>query len=287
MRQHRCVRTSQLRALGLSADGIAYRVSVGRLHPVHRGVYSVGTPAATALERANAAVLACGDRALLSHESALALWGLRHQGWPSRMEVTAPTGHRHPGLRAHRSRTLTRADVRRRHGIRVTSAARTLLDCAPRLGGPALTRAVNDALRARAITREQLTELLRRCPNHPGAAALNPHAATVTGITRSGLEDEFLAFCRRFGLPRPQVNAQVGGYEVDAYFAEAGLIVELDGWEFHNDRRTFERDRLRDAEALAAGLGTMRITWERLHRHPHEESTRLAAILARRSSGPG
>ena len=71
----------------------------------------------------------------------------------------------------------------------------------------------------------------------------------------------------------------MGGYEVDAYFAQAQLIVELDSWEFHQDRAAFERDRERDVDHLAAGLRTARITWERLVESPAQEAQRLAAIL--------
>jgi len=53
--------------LGLSDGGIAYRTRIGRLHRVYRGVYAVGRRALTPLERASAAVLACGPGAALSH----------------------------------------------------------------------------------------------------------------------------------------------------------------------------------------------------------------------------
>ena len=64
------------------------------------------------------------------------------------------------------------------------------------------------------------------------------------------------------------------------------VIVELDGWDFHNDRRTFEADRSRDADTLVAGFVTIRITWERLHEHPCREAARLRRILASRASEP-
>ena len=78
-------------------------------------------------------------------------------------------------------------------------------------------------------------------------------------------EDEFLAFVQRYGLPTPQINVIVHGREVDAYFPDAKLIVEADGWAFHNDRQAFESDRERDAENLRHGLNTLRITKQRMH----------------------
>lgn len=103
--------------------------------------------------------------------------------------------------------------------------------------------------------------------------------------TRSEFEDDFLEFCERFGLPRPLINTIVGGYEVDALFAAEQVIVELDGWEFHRDRGSFESDRNRDADTLAGGLVTVRITRERFNATPDNEAARLQRILEQRRHG--
>jgi very-short-patch-repair endonuclease len=84
-------------------------------------------------------------------------------------------------------------------------------------------------------------------------------------------------------LPKPEINVGIAGYEVDVLFREQRVIVELDGYEFHGTRQAFERDRERDTAMLAAGLITVRITWERLTRGPKQEAERLSAILAARS----
>jgi very-short-patch-repair endonuclease len=78
------------------------------------------------------------------------------------------------------------------------------------------------------------------------------------------------------------VNTRAVGYEVDALFRPERLIVELDGWDFHGTREAFESDRDRDAETLAAGFETVRITWERLKSDPEREAARLHAILVAR-----
>ncbi len=285
-RQQGNVTRAQLLALGLGPAGIACRVRTGRLHREHRGVYSVGRPARTALERASAAVLACGPEALLSHAWALALWALRRGGWPAGVpEVTVPGDRRPKGIRVHRSTSLSRRDARHHHGIRVTSPARTLLDNAERLSERALARAVNDAMRAPHCNENQLAELLTRCPNHRSAHLLTPFVELRGAPTRSELEDAFLAFCERFELPGPLTNTRVGGYEVDAYFPAQRLIIELDGWDFHNDRLTFETDRRRDADALLAGIATVRVTHERMHGQPEREAELLRGILAGRAPG--
>jgi hypothetical protein len=64
--QHGVVTTAQLAAAGLGRRAVAHRVAHCRLVRLHRRVYHVG-PTAAPLSREMAAVLACGDRAALSH----------------------------------------------------------------------------------------------------------------------------------------------------------------------------------------------------------------------------
>ena len=249
-RQHRNVTRAQLLALGLSPEAIQRRVQPGRLHREPPGVYSVGTPATTPLELAAAAVLACGDRAVLSRESALALWG-QAKRWPKMPRVITPSRIRqagHPNAR-HGPRPK---DIRTHHGIRTTSLARTLLDCAPSMTEKALAPIVNGALRSLYMTKTQLADVCERNPSHPGTKLLNPFVQSRTGPTRSEFEDAFLKLCENCGLPSPEVNTIVCGYDVDVLFARERSIVGLDGYDFHNDRQSFETDRLRDADTAEA-----------------------------------
>jgi very-short-patch-repair endonuclease len=275
-RRHGYVTRQQLLDLGVGASAIKRRLRAGRLIRVHAGVYAVGHVPTTPVARAAAAVLACGESAVLSHGSAAALWGFQKR-WPEPIEVTTPTHHRRPGIRVHRCGTLTRRDLTTHRGIRVTSPARTVRDIAPSLSDQALTRAVNDGLVGPYLRRAELAELLTRLPCERLAAQLSGPE-----ITRSELEDAFRRFARRHGLPAPRCNARVAGREVDVLFAEAGLIVELDSWRFHGTRAAFESDRERDAQMLAAGLSTVRVTWERLREAPEREAARLKGILAAR-----
>ncbi len=286
-RQHGNIAHAQLIALGLTESQIFYRVKMGRIHRVHRGVYAVGRPPKTALERAAAAVLACGSGAALSHRSALALWGLGH--WTRTIEVTAPGDHRPKGIRVHRARGLTPRDLRTHQGIRVTSPARTLLDCAPRLTDRALSRAANDARRSpqARLRIHHLADVIERFPYHPGAAYLKPLLRVKGGPTHSEWEDAFPAFCERHGLPEPVMSTRVAGHLVDALFPSVRVIVELDGWDFHSDRDAFESDRDRDADTLAAGYHTVRITWQRMHERPMREAERLHQIIRRWGASSG
>ncbi len=283
-KQHGYVMRRQLLGLGLGEDAIDYRIRIGRLIQVYAGVYAVGTLPVGREAHAHAAVLACGDGAVLSHGSAAALWKYAKH-WPPRFEVIATWDRRRRGIKVHRTKTLTRRDITRQLGVPVTSPARTVFDMTPRLKTDgALRRFVNDARLTRTFHLSDLAELLERHPRHPATKRLtqflDPRAG---GPTRSEFEDAFTDFARQYGLPAPVTNTRLLGFEVDALFPEHRLIVELDGAEFHLDRYAFESDRDRDAELLAAGYVTVRITWERLKLQPAREAERLRRILRNRA----
>jgi hypothetical protein len=279
--QHGNITTEQLLAIGMGKRAVYYAVETGRLFRAFRGVYGVGHPPVTPLQRAAAAVLACGARAALSHGSAMTLWGFWKR-WDEPFEVTLAVDRRPNGIRTHRCSTLRRRDVAIRQGIRVTGPARTVLDCAPRIRPKSLTRTINDARRAKLLTLEDLADVVARNPSHAGTPLLRPELENPHNPTRSGGEDDFPGFCQRYGLPAPVMNTVLHGFEVDAYFPEQRLIVELDGWPYHRDRSAFESDRDRDATMLMHGIPTVRITYDRIDEDPDREAARLLAILDRR-----
>ena len=274
----------QLREVGLEENAIDYRVRVGRLYRVFRGVYSVGAPAITPHQRASAAVLACGSGAALSHGSAMVLWGYWRQ-WDKPFEVTVVGDRRTKGIRVHRSTTLRRQDITTQLGIRVTTPARTLLDMSPRWQDKALKRAVNNALNSLWLTEDQVADTLARHPTAPGTKRIAKLIGLPGTAPRSGWEDDFPAFCATYGLPAPVMGQPMAGYILDALFPAEKVIVELDSWPFHKGKPSFEGDRERDAEMLARGFATVRVTEERLDERPEQEAKRLHAILARRRPG--
>jgi hypothetical protein len=140
---------------------------------------------------------------------------------------------------------------------------------------------VNDARLTNTFHLTDLAELLDRHPHAPATKRLGPFLY-ATGTTRSELEDKFVAFARRYGLPEPTINMRMGRTEPDILFGDERVIVEIDSWRFHSDRGAFESDRDRDAERLAAGFETVRVTEERLDNTPVREAERLHAILRAR-----
>jgi hypothetical protein len=272
-RQHGVVTRAQLLALGFHPRAITYRLRLGRLHLLYRGVYAVGHRPPSPLATAMAAVLACGVGAALSHLSAGALWRILPR-WGRPVDVTAPKDRRHPGIRVHRS---THAEITVAYGIRVTTPAQTLLDLADVLNDQDLARATNEAYVLNLTTPEKLATFLTRSPGRR-TSRLAPHT-NATGATRSPLEDDFLPFCKRHRIPTPETGQRIAGHLVDFVWRERRLVAELDGWGFHKTRLSFETDRDRDADLLNAGFRTIRITKRRLTKNPTKEAKRLRDIL--------
>jgi len=280
-RQHGVVSRAQVRELGLSPSGIGHRVRRGNLHIVHRGVYAVGH-AAVALDGLRmAAVLACGPDAALSHVSGAALLGFR-ETTSVLFDVTARTRASRPGLRVHRA-ALDPRDVVTVCGIPVTAPARTLIDLADVLTDDATVRAFEEAIRLRLLTPADVEEVLER---HPGRRAIPLLTAQLSrhlpGIqrTRSELEKAFVRLVETHDLrPRPQINAHVAGYEVDALWPARGRVVELDGLAFHRTRAAMRRDYGKALALTRAGLHVVRLDWEQVTAHAEATARTLGALL--------
>jgi hypothetical protein len=232
-----------------------------------------------------AAVLACGPLAVLSHRSAAALWDMRPRS-PFVPDVCVPTraGRGQPGIAVHRSGTLDARDVTTHRGIPVTTPARTLIDLAEVVPRRVLERAMDEAEAELRLDWRTVRDAIARHPGRVGAArvrsVLDRHDVGST-LTRSALEEMVLDSCDRHGLPRPEVNATVGGLEVDFWWPAKGLVLEADSRRHHDTRAAFERDRARDATRLVEGLRVVRVTYRRVTETPEEVASLLAALLAR------
>ena len=205
--------------------------------------------------------------------------------WPDEPEVSVARERRPPGIQVHRRSDLPRREKTRQLGIPVTTPERTLLDCARRLKGQKLTRFVNDGLLSPFVHDGALRDVIERHPKHRGAAPLTPFLKRKGGRTRSELEDRLVAFCEHHELPQPEINVPMNGRVVDAFFRAERVIVEIDSYEFHSDKPTFELDGEKDADAAAKGLMTVRLTDGRMKEDPGREAGRLRGILDARREG--
>jgi hypothetical protein len=284
-RQHGVVCHRDLRAAGLSPSAIGRAAATGRLHRIHLGVYAVGHRALVADGLRLAAVLACGDRAVLSHTTAAAVWEVRPSA-SGLVHVTVPTdaGRRPPrGVRLHRCAALRDEERAVVGTMPVTSLARTLLDVARGLSPAALARVLDRSEVLGLFDARAVDAVLAAHAGQPGTRRLRDavaaHAALGATLTRSALEDAFLALCDDHALPRPQANVVVCGVEVDFLFPR-GLVVEADGRRHHSGPLAFERDRERDAALLVAGFRVLRLTHRRITREPAEVARLVRAALA-------
>jgi hypothetical protein len=258
---------TQLLALGRGDAWISRRLRDRTLIRVYPGVYAVGYRRADPLGQAMAAVLACGPTALLSHESAAALW--RWRRWPPRPEVTLHGDRRPRLIRVHRGRMVEPVDRDRQHGIPVTAPERTLRDMRARLTEEQFRRAVSDAKFAKLIGSEAVIRLL-------GYDAAPP--------TRSVMQDVFqTTVVDAFDLPQPLTDTIVNGLEVDAAWPLHRVVMEIDGRGAHDHPLAFVADRDRDAIHIDHGWIPGRISWERLKRDPEVIAQRLLRLLARRT----
>jgi very-short-patch-repair endonuclease len=285
-RQRALITHRQLLGLGVSSSAIGRAVARGRLHPVHRGVYAVVALAALPpLAAEHAALLACGPRALLSHASAAALWGLCRPA-PGPVTLTligTDRGRSRTGIVVHRARVLHRRDAARRSSLPVTSPARTLLDRAAELELRALERELDEVLVRRLTSRTAIGETLARSPGRPGCARLRAliDPARDTTFTRAASEERMLALLRRGG-EAPETNVAIGSIEVDFMWRRERVIVEVDGWGSHGLPSAFERDRRRDAELENDGWRVIRVTWRQLTDEPEYVLVTIATALALR-----
>jgi very-short-patch-repair endonuclease len=246
------VTRAELLRAGITDDEIRGRLRRGDLIRVHRGVYRVGHQAPSMEATYLAAVLAAGEGALLSGRAAAHLLGLV-KGTPPPPEVIARTHRRIEGVRTHRERGLDARDAAVARGIPVTTVPRTLVDLSSELSLEALARACHEAGVRHGTTPKAVEAVLARRRNGAGTRKLRRVIHGDVHVTLSTLEARFLELLRAEGLPLPITNKPAGSRRVDCRWPEHRLTVELDGYQFHNSRHSWEQDRRREREARARG----------------------------------
>jgi very-short-patch-repair endonuclease len=269
-RQFGVITRPQLAALGFDRGRIARDVAAGRLLRLHRGVYAVGHRAPRQEATWLAAVLACGEGAVLSHGSAAALWfGVG----ATAVEVTARSHRRVSGVVVHQGR-LSAADRTSRLGIPVTSPARTLIDQSHVLGDEDFERLAREAQFRRLFHPRAISEAMTRRPSlalRELLDDLNP--------SQSKLEDAFLRLCRRHGIPAPEAQVRGRRNRPDFVWPDARLIVEVDSWSGHGTPRAFQADRTLSNAVQLAGWTILRFTYADVTRRPRLVATQVRQAL--------
>lgn len=289
-RQHAAAGWEQLLDAGWTPGQIRSRVARREWQRAFQGVYILGDAAVIPLAAESAVLLSLGRDAALSRHTAAFLWRQITRR-PLIIEVTVPRSRvrARSDVRIHLVHSLDAKDVRYRHGLAVTSPARTIIDLATDTSSTVLERITGDSVANRLITEDDLIAALDRVPsNHPGAARIRARLAEDPEFllqTRSVAERIAYPLILDAGLPRPALNEFVHGCLVDLHWPEQKLVLEVDSFQFHGSRLAFENDRRRDQILIAAGYTVIRVTWHQLTRTPLQVIATVAQALAR--AGPG
>jgi very-short-patch-repair endonuclease len=268
-RSHGVVTRKRLLAARISDDEIKARVARGSLIVVYPGVYRVGHVAPSVEATYMAAVLACGEGALLMGAAAAHLYGLTKGRAPGPV-VKTRTERRIEGIETHRARRKP-ARASEWRGIPVTTVPATLIDLTPSMPTNQLAKACHDAQVRFGTT--------------PGHFERPPRKlrAILTGdipVTLSELENRFLERLREAGLPLPITNRRAGTKRVDCRWPAHRLTVELDSYRYHHTRHAWEQDRAREREAHARGDQHRRYTYGDVFEDSRQMLAELHELLA-------
>jgi len=285
-RQHAVIGAEQAEICGLSRKAQATRRRRGQWQDLHPGVYLLGVEPPSYPARVLAAVM--------TRTPAVAAGGLS-AGWlngmlerePVSVDITVLDGRNRgllEGVRIHRPRLLLPHRVFWRRGIPVISALDTLFELASMLDGKQLETVCALSLHKGLVSRSVLAARLRDSPRRTGLAALRA-AAADPHLTRSHHERRLRELVRLAELPHPETNVVVHGKELDLYWPEAGLGIEVDAYGTHGGTAAFEDDRKVDADLAAADLDIRRFTGTRIQRHPFAVIARLTALLTLKLGG--
>lgn len=262
----------------------------GWLHPVFHGVFCVGHGHLTTYARLSAATMACGDGSVVSHGTAAWLLGLRD--WkPEAIDVIAgvEAGRKIAGIRRRFVPLPRGREIWRRHGVPLTSPARTIVDCAGILNGPAVAGVIEEAAVRGLLDIAAIDRVLdgpRRRGSRKLLRTLEPWRRYRRGIKlRSRMEARLLRLLGERGLPVPETNAKLRldhkTYEVDFLWRGQRLVVETDGGRFHDNPAAGKRDSERNRAFDAAGYEIPRLGWEDLRDRPEETMQEIARLLRR------
>lgn len=170
-----------------------------------------------------------------------------------------------------------------RTGFQVSSVPRLLMELAPREDLGELDRLITQAVRKGLLNLSTMEVLLAGHARRPGIAKLKAALRDYRPRPerKSGLERAFDELIADGDIPPPQKNVIIAGWEIDCYWPEFKLAVELDGRNYHSAVRDMERDRVKDAELLLMGIRTVRITDLRFALEPRRVQAELVQLTRR------
>jgi very-short-patch-repair endonuclease len=267
LRRHDGVITvAQASRVGLSYEAVRRRVRSGHWRPCSAGVYFVDDRPFTDAARIRSDVWGYGAAATASGLAAAWWLGLTKFA-PAIVEVTVPRdshGRCHDGSRVRR-RDLDACDVVESRGLRVTAVPLTIVEASVR--GRDGVKLMDEGLQRHAELADLWKTHLRNKGRYGSPAARRLLHAAEDG-TRSAAERLFARLLTRADIAGWRANQRVVSYEVDFFFRDARVVVEVDGFAHHTDPEAFQRDRKKQNALALAGYQVLRFTWLDLTEYP-------------------
>lgn len=294
--QHGLITRKQALEHGATDDTLTALVRAGLLLRIRTGVYASGGAPTTWEQVAAAACLAGGPDVLASHRTAARLWGLVDGSGRVEVTVDGERRVRLPGVTVHQSILLVDGDRASCVGIPTTSLARTIIDVSGTQSAATVGRWVDARIRGGDLDLEALRATTARMAG-PGRRRLRVVrrilAQRLPGYDPgdSELEVRAMRVLARSGLPTPVQQHPVvlpdgSLIRLDLAYPRVMVAIELDGWAFHGDRTSFERDRLRANQLTLLGWRLLRFTAQSTDTWLAQTVAAALAVDSCRSLGP-
>ncbi|MEX0664530.1 MAG: hypothetical protein WD598_07130 [Acidimicrobiia bacterium] len=270
-RNHGTFSTTHARLLGFTDDLIEHRLAAGRWTALYLNSYRLAGVPPTWQGDLLAACWAGGFRAVASHRSSAALWGLPG-GRTMPAEITTPRWlrARHPSVEVHETMAVEGVDLASVDGIPATSVERTLLDLAAVSGDRTVELALDAAERRRLTTAAAVRATLMRLakPGRRGVQRLRRVLdlyAPEKGMSESEAERLLVRVLRENGLPAPVLqhsihNGSTFVARVDAAYVDLKIAIEYDSYEHHTGRLALVRDSARRNRLVSLGWAPITAT---------------------------
>jgi hypothetical protein len=279
---------------GYTDEQIAGLLRTGEWTRLRRGVLAEtatlsGDAIACHAAEATAGQLSIKRRTVVSHDSALLLYGVALLRPPQRVSLTAASGSaaRYRGLDvACGDLPDAHVEVDRRHGMELVTAARGLVDVARTRPFLDAVVAADSALRLLRTDKAAVQGVIDDCREWPEVLRAHRVLDFADGRAESVLETAsrvFFAQCD-IELPEPQVwieTPDLGPARVDFYWRSWRLIGEADGKLKYGRAEDLWAEKRRQEALEELGFVVVRWGWDDIFVHPRRTEARIRAAMSR------
>ena len=236
------------------ALGVSGRTLRGaEFRTVFAGVVVHATIPDTIVVRSRAAVLLAPEGAIISHFTAARMWGGRvpDNEW-THVSFMRDVRFRVRGIKPHRYRR--RLDIRKRHGLEVTSPEQTFCDMARYLGLVDLVALGDSLVRKKRFSPEHLVQYAQAWSGQFASEVVTA-ARLVRSNVDSSPETALRVLMVLAGFPEPEIDIHIDEadgttrYRIDMGYKRARLAIEYDGkWHDTLEQRAKDESRRTELE---------------------------------------